>query len=131
MFMYGRGPHRIWLCRSAGCADIADVGTRSAVACSEVVAVGVKDVWRSVVGRLAKMLVGVDVLGRRVGREEKDLGATSAVYIICKAQMSQNRKRRTDLAKLGCLATSRTAVRRDCAKKRRDIAAVCQMRVGV
>lgn len=77
MFMYRRGPHRIWLCISAGCADIADVGTISAGACSAAavaVVVGVKDVWRRVVGRLAKMLlVGVDVLGRRVGREEKDL----------------------------------------------------------
>lgn len=50
----------------------------SAVAPSVVAAaVGVKDVWRRVVGRLAKMLLGgMDVLGRRVGREEKDLIAT-------------------------------------------------------
>lgn len=77
MFWYRRGPHRIWLCRSAGCADIADVGTISATvpSAATVDAVGVvKDVWRRVVGRLAKMLdAGVDVLGRRVGREEKDL----------------------------------------------------------
>lgn len=74
--MYRRGPHRIWLCISAGCADIADLGTTSAGACSAAVVavVGVKEVWRRVVGRLAKMLlVGMDVLGRRVGREEKDL----------------------------------------------------------
>lgn len=79
--MYRRGPHRIWLCISAGCADIAYVGTISAGACSAAVVavVGTKDVWRRVVGRLAKMLlVGMDVLGRRVGREEKDLvGAVS------------------------------------------------------
>lgn len=31
----------------------------------------------------------------------------------------------TDLAKLGCLAASRTAVLRDCAKKRRDMVAIC------
>lgn len=77
--MYRRGPHRIWLCISAGCADIADVGTRSAGACSAAVVavVGTKDVCRRVVGRLAKMLlVGMDVLGRRVGREEKDLVET-------------------------------------------------------
>lgn len=80
MFSYRRGPHRIWLCWSAGCADIADVGTISAAAAAVVVsmvvvvAVGVKHVGRRVVGRLAKMLAGDEAVpGRRVGKEEKDL----------------------------------------------------------
>lgn len=126
MFMYRRGPHRIWLCISAGCDDIADVGTMSAVACSAAVvaAAGVKDVWRMVVGRLAKMLLlGMDVLGRRVGREEKDLIQTvSRPSSLPLADYAELNRVTTDLERLGCLATSRTAVRRDCANRRDMVA---------
>lgn len=77
MFIYRRGPQRIWLPmpHSAGCDVIADLGTISAVAASVVVAVGVKVVvWRRVVGLLLKMeVVGMHAFGRREGREEKDL----------------------------------------------------------
>lgn len=83
MFRQRRGPQRIWLLAWAkdGCAEMAVLGTRSAVAASAVAAVeGAKAGVgrRRVVGRLAKMeevcdVVGVVVVGRRAGRMEKDL----------------------------------------------------------
>lgn len=77
MFVARRGPHRICVAPSAGCAVIADLGTTSdaAVSADSPVVVGVKVVvWRRVVGRRLKMLAPLlGKLGRRVGREEKDL----------------------------------------------------------
>lgn len=86
MFMCRRGPHRIWEARphSAG-LDVMDVlGTMSATAAIAFSALSVVAVvlegWSKlaaiVVGLLLKMgeVVGEnDVLGRRRGKEEKDL----------------------------------------------------------
>lgn len=84
MFMYRRGPQRI--CdpapASAGFDVIAVLGTMSATAVAPtasavvvVAAAGVKALgMRSpAAGLRAKMLGGAAMLGRRVGREEKDL----------------------------------------------------------
>lgn len=76
MFMCRRGPHRIWLCISAGWADMALVGMRSAA--SAAIGdedTGVKRDWKraDVVGLLEKTGEGCMVDGRRPGREEKDL----------------------------------------------------------
>lgn len=84
MFMYRRGPQRI--CEptpaSAGFDVIAVLGTTSAVAppsaavsAAAAVADGVKALGmrRPAAGLRAKMLGDAAMLGRRVGREEKDL----------------------------------------------------------
>lgn len=83
MFMYRRGPQRI--CEpapaSAGFDVIAVLGTTSAVAAPTgsavvvVAAAGVKALGmrRPAAGLRAKMLGDAAMLGRRVGREEKDL----------------------------------------------------------
>lgn len=81
MFMYLRGPHRIWEARphSAGWEVMDVLGTTSAAgpAAAAVRGLVVVGGWRRVVvvGRLLKTgEEGDDVLGRRRGREEKDLG---------------------------------------------------------
>lgn len=89
MFMYRRGPHRIWEARphSAGLEVMDVLGTMSAAAAEasalSVVVVGWSKLVVIVVGLLLKMeeVVGEEaVLGRRRGREEKDLVYLSDKY---------------------------------------------------
>lgn len=139
MFMYRRGPQRI--CEpapaSAGCDVIAVLGTTSAVAVPPtasaaaaavvVAAAGVKALgMRSpAAGLRAKMLGGADRPGRRVGREEKDLGR-------CAVRQSEIPRWvwaggcRANLVMVGCRATSRTAARSADWAKSRDIVTVLQ-----
>lgn len=83
MFWYRRGPHRICEARphNAGLEVMLVLGTTSAAAAAVVSLIGAAG-WNRpviVVGLLLKMEdVVVEMLGRRRGREEKDLE-----YFLC------------------------------------------------
>lgn len=76
--LWNRGPQRICVPRPAraGCAEMADLGMRSGEATSDVVVLVGTSLERTLVGA-RKAAGGEETVGRRVGREEKDLDCVS------------------------------------------------------